>query len=294
MPMNSDDGFLAGLVDYAGLFPPAKLQLADAVSNYASYRHGPRSTMLGRFVVPVGKLGDLANAVRQLGSEEPPWEVSVLVGEDVADGLSRIAEALAEHLDAAPLRVCSIEAIATGRLKANLTLPPTVEAFFEIDHRTDPTEWIETAAAAGVGAKIRTGGTEASAFPASREIARFLLACARERLPFKATAGLHHPFPDTYPLTYEANSPRGQMHGFMNFFCAAALVWQGHEDATEISALLDCQEIPVWDDERRELRWAGHRLGLDDLATARREFARSYGSCSFLEPIQGLEHHRLL
>ena len=51
---------LVGLVDFAGLFPPAALPMSDAVRQFAEYRAGPTAVSLGRFVVPVGRLGELA------------------------------------------------------------------------------------------------------------------------------------------------------------------------------------------------------------------------------------------
>lgn len=42
---------LTHLVDYAGLFPPAALTMQDAVRNYARYRDGEYSWLLGKFVV---------------------------------------------------------------------------------------------------------------------------------------------------------------------------------------------------------------------------------------------------
>ena len=48
---------LAGVVDYAGLFPPAGLDMADAVANYARYRTCPDRWALGRFVVNASRLG---------------------------------------------------------------------------------------------------------------------------------------------------------------------------------------------------------------------------------------------
>ena len=294
MSLNPKCGLLTSLIDYAGLFPPASLGLPDAVSNYSRYRRGSHSAMLGRFIVPIADLAQLAAAIRDSEPDGTFWEVSVLVGKDVAGGLSRIAEALAKHLEAPPIQVRSIEAVANGREAMHVTLPPNVEAYFEIDHRGDPREWVEAAASAGVGAKIRTGGVEPAAFPKTEEIARFLLACARERVPFKATAGLHHPFPAVYPLTYEEDSLHGAMHGFMNVFFAATLAWRGLEDLPEICAILDATTPPRWDSESQELCWLQHCLKMADLTESRAFFARSYGSCSFLEPIQGLEEASLL
>jgi hypothetical protein len=42
------------------------------------------------------------------------------------------------------------------------------------------------------------------------------------------------------------------------------------------------------------LTWRGKRLVLDDLREARASFARSYGSCSFTEPVEDLQGLRLL
>ena len=42
---------LEGLIDYAGLFPPAALTMQDAVRNYARYRDGEHAWALGKFVV---------------------------------------------------------------------------------------------------------------------------------------------------------------------------------------------------------------------------------------------------
>lgn len=52
----SVEALLKGAVDYAGLFPPAKLPMPVAVANFARYRTGPEAWMVGRFVVPLGRL----------------------------------------------------------------------------------------------------------------------------------------------------------------------------------------------------------------------------------------------
>ena len=76
--------------------------------------------------------------------------------------------------------------------------------------------------AAGARAKVRTGGVTEGAFPASHALARFIQSCADAGVPFKATAGLHHPLRGEYRLTYEPGSPHGMMFGFLNVFLAAA------------------------------------------------------------------------
>src|SRR4051794_37812910 len=51
--------FLAGVIDYAGLFPPAKLPLEQAARAYVRYGRGEDAWLLGRFVCPAARLADL-------------------------------------------------------------------------------------------------------------------------------------------------------------------------------------------------------------------------------------------
>lgn len=134
----------------------------------------------------------------------------------------------------------------------------------------------------GQRAKIRTGGITADAFPAIDNVAAFLRACKAKGIAFKATAGLHHPLRCVKPLTYEPNAPLGTMHGFLNVFLAAAML--DHVDAileeTDPSAF-------AFDDDGAS--WRGHRVSTEDLIATRRDFATSFGSCSFEEPIHDLK-----
>ena len=51
---------LTGVLDYAGLFPPAKLPLDEAIRDYARYRSGPHAWVLTRFVVPASRLDEVS------------------------------------------------------------------------------------------------------------------------------------------------------------------------------------------------------------------------------------------
>ena len=136
-------------------------------------------------------------------------------------------------------------------------------------------------------AKVRTGGLVPDAIPPAAELADFLVAAARRRLAFKATAGLHHPIRSEHPLTYAADSPRAMMHGFVNLFVAAAFAWHGtdREALADILIETDPHAFEFRDDG---MRWRGHNLATAQLQAARRDFAHSFGSCSFEEPAADL------
>ena len=98
------------------------------------------------------------------------------------------------------------------------TLPESVTAYFELPVDADPAPL-----AGGRGrAKVRTGGLTPDAFPAPADLARWMSRCAVVRVPFKATAGLHHPLRSVQRCTYQPDSPTALMHGFVNVFLAAA------------------------------------------------------------------------
>jgi hypothetical protein len=291
---------LEGLVDYAGLFPPAALPMQDAVARYATYRAGSRRGMLGRFVVPVARLDELAMAVASLpstargaanGAVAGPWRLSVLAGAADAATLETFN---ATHVGR--LAVDTVEAKAEDEptiaaLAAALGARYTVYA--EIPVRQDPSALVAALARHGLRAKIRTGGVTAEAFPTTSEVLRFLAACVAAGVPFKATAGLHHPLRGEFALTYAADSPRGTMHGFLNVFLAALLLRAGVPTA-DVAPVLEERDGGAIRVDGDGIGWRGHRISGDVIRAARAEFAGSFGSCSFEEPVQDLTRLRLL
>jgi hypothetical protein len=79
------------VVDYAGLFPPAGLTMDAAVGLYASYHASTHAWMLGRFVVPVARLDELAHAMELVGSPQGnPWRLSALMSADHAGDVAAV------------------------------------------------------------------------------------------------------------------------------------------------------------------------------------------------------------
>jgi hypothetical protein len=136
-------------------------------------------------------------------------------------------------------------------------------------------------------AKLRTGGVSPEAIPESETLADFLIQAAARRLPFKATAGLHHPIRSLQRLTYAVASPVAMMHGFLNAFIAAAFAWHGADRKT-VLAVLNEEEAGAFEFRDDELAWRYLRLPTEQVRSARRDFAHSFGSCSFEEPVAGL------
>ena len=88
---------LRDLIDYAGLFPPASLAMPESVANYEAYLRSQWNWILGCFVVPVSRFGELEAAfVERKGSAKETgltnWRLSVLLGSDVFADVARIRE----------------------------------------------------------------------------------------------------------------------------------------------------------------------------------------------------------
>ena len=232
--MASVKTLLGGAIDYAGLFPPAGLSMPEAVINYATYRNSNYNWMLGRFIVPVGRLEEFQQSARDFVSRDAgnAWRVSVISGENLYDTLR-----LVEDFNSAngPGLVCDtleIKGVSSDFIENSArSLPPNVTVYFELDLDQGLADNISTLALAGQRAKIRTGGVTPESFPSTADIIRFVRACLAADVPFKATAGLHHPIRCFKPLTYESDSPSGTMHGFLNLFLMTGFAREGYRVA---------------------------------------------------------------
>jgi len=277
---------LASLIDYAGLFPPAGLDMQTAVNNYAGYKVGPHAWMLGRFVVPVARLEEFENAWFSAGAPAG-WKLSALVAKPTE--LDAIKPFNAKHswkveIDAVELKATSV---------ADIHEVDGVTAYVEVPTHVDPTHMIAAMAHENVRAKMRTGGLTADAFPEISAVARFLRACAGAHIPFKATAGLHHPVRCVKPFTYKADSPQGTMHGFLNVFLAAAMVRRGYANLL-VEQVLAEENPRAFQFKDEGMRWRDAEISSTELTDVRKNFAIAFGSCSFEEPISDLQALGLL
>lgn len=275
---------LKSLIDYAGLFPPSGLGMADAVANYDRYRISPNAWALGRFIVPAARLAEFE---QHFVPNRTPWHLSALIGQNVAEDLARIHEFNARHQHAAVIDTLEAKAANAADVQSlRKQVPDSIIVYFEVPSADDPKALIETIGANHSRAKIRTGGLTQEMFPAAEQILRFLEACITANVAFKATAGLHHPVRCVKPLTYEKDSPTGTMHGFLNVFLAAAFLLDGMA-AQDLEALLLEDDPSSFTLDDTSITWRGHRLPQARLLESR-ALASSFGSCSFEEPMEDL------
>jgi hypothetical protein len=153
---------LSRLIDHAPMFPPASLELAEAVDEDARARESAYSFMLGRFVCPASRLAELP---------------------EVGRGVSVVLDA---PLEAEP----RVEAVETSFGDERLDhVGPVPEVYVEIPLDDAVEERLAEVAARGARAKVRCGGAEV---PSAGRLGWFMRECRARHVVFKATAGLHH------------------------------------------------------------------------------------------------------
>jgi hypothetical protein len=313
------------VVDYAGLFPPADLSLRRALQNYAEYREEEESWMLSRFVLPVRRLPDLATH-RPLLKRGAPYDLSVLgtgggTTDTFLDAFERDLEVIDEceedqrgRTQVDVMEVPLPDALVGGS-QADLTAffeavsrklvaagTAKLDLFLEVPMRGDAVTGLPALGAAAaehnsqqavpartvVGLKVRCGGAEPTDVPDADDVAALIVAARNAGVPFKATAGLHH------PVRHYDDGLDTEMHGFLNVFAASVLAAEHDLDRPAVRAIL-CEETA---DNFRFLKdalaWRDLSVSLDDIQYARETLALSFGSCSFEEPIDHLRDLELL
>jgi hypothetical protein len=316
---------MTGLFDYAGLFPPAKLDLESAWARYRSHLDSQEGWMLARFVIPVGRLKRLETIVAaDHATPRGRWRLTVIVGG------GRGSEAL-ERL---PGEIGGLRA-ATGHREAAVAvegletrLPPEIQAsddpivlrdfverfvaavedgglagrdlFFEGPPAAGSAAGSDDAAIEGialaaprfpggrVGYKLRCGGETPEDVPTAARVARVIVACRDRGIPLKCTAGLHHPVRRFVAETASVH------HGFLNVFGAGVLAMASGMPASSLEACVADESRESFSFSDGGFSWKAERAGIEDVARARRALVIGIGSCSFDEPVNDLRELRLL
>ena len=294
------DGALArllnGVIDYAGLFPPASLSMEAAVDNYIKYRSGSQAWILDRFVCSSKRLVELQEILskRTVGTAIP---VSVVGGslDDWGEGLEFDAKAMTRFvegvgssadIEAFEIRLPNDDGIQ-GYLK-DLRAFNQVEVFCEVPLGSQIEETLGLIAEEEwLGAKARTGGLDASAFPSCESLAVFLQQCVQLELSFKLTAGLHH------PVRGYRDEVGTRMHGFLNVLVATAMITAHDLSTKQVVEILASERPSDFQLEGLRAQFGEWIATVEDIEDARSLFM-GIGSCSIEEPIEDLASLKLL
>ncbi len=289
--LSSVRALLADAIDYAGLFPPSALSMPEAVINYATYRNSNYNWMLGRFVVTAARLDEFIDNAGDFVSRDSAsaWRLAVVIGENVVESINQVKEFNKAHGPGIVCDTVEIKADSQGAIENAAASVADLMAYFELPLNDALPDLVATIALTGQRAKIRTGGITPDAFPRSAEIIRFVKTCLAANVPFKATAGLHHPIRCFHPLTYAPDSPTGTMHGFLNLFLMSGFAREGYRQQL-LEDVMEEEFEEVFAFDETGVAWRDeYRLTLPQIQFLRQKGIQSFGSCSFDEPVADLQ-----
>ena len=304
---------LERLIDDAGLFPPAQLPMRAALRHHVRHRESAYWWVTGRFVVPASRLDEFATART---AADGPIDLTVVLdsgasgakGDTVRADLHRIdriagLDGVTVSSLEARLPNVSLDAAAMQRIIADIVerYQTTEVAFWYESEYTagwavPPESWLtvlanaRTAAPSNVtlGAKVRCGGASAGSTPSVDDLAAFITASHAHDVPWKATAGLHH------PVRGQHGTEAGAVpHGFLNVFVAGAALHAGAIDAARVPEILAETEPSAFVVDPAHIAWRDVRLTPEQIAAAR-ERCVAFGSCSFDEPVNDLRELGIL
>ncbi|TAM75495.1 hypothetical protein EPN44_08540 [bacterium] len=294
--------FLVELIDDAGLFPPASLSMEEALDAHDRAGAGRYQWIVGRFIVPASRLDELETCLPRVRTR--PLMVSVILDEAGAQGLragvararktvergsgtvavelfeTRLREPQSDESARRSLReICDAVAGAFDEAAAlYVELPSSAP---DAGLRAVARERVANEART-LGAKIRCGGLTADLFPSPEALAHFIATAAALSVPFKATAGLHHPL-------RHVDSPTGfAMHGFLNIGAAAVFAHAKLAGEPTLREILSEEDAGHFTLTPAALRWRELVADRRRVGAARAELFHAYGSCSTTEPIEDL------
>lgn len=248
------------LCDDAAVFPPGNAALHIALPQHIGYRQAAYSDLVGPFIFPIPRLGELA---------ESDIATPITVSLTAAGGPTTVGAALdmAAGIDGVTVTAVEVALPEGTDISPLTTIDNGIDVYVEIPRDQRRPEVLDAVAGAGFRAKFRTGGVTADAYPDERELAAAIHTAVTRGIAFKATAGLHHAIRNT-------GADNGfQQHGYLNVLLAAQAATGGAEPR-ELAAILMLRDADV----------VAERVST---ITAPRTFL-SFGTCSILEPLDDL------
>ncbi len=304
-------------LDYAGLFPPAQLNMADAVAAFSSYESHEKSNLLARFVIPAMRLEELLpqlelqfsksqktaqnwwkfSGIVQAATDLPSFEANLTRDCNLIYNFQEKFKGKIEF-DAFEIPLPSVLFSADGAIQINRILEriqtettriqKKSKVFLELDLKLDCSVFLSNLAAHNSNSnrplyiKLRTGGITPAAIPSCETIARVMQQAAQTRIPLKATAGMHD------PVRHFDEQLECKMHGFLNIFCATMFAHSKNLSVTEIIAILELDKTSDFQFLSHGLQVLSHCVSNAEIQKLRNQAVLSFGSCSFEEPVEYL------
>ena len=264
MTLDARRELLGALIDHAALFPPASMDMPEAMEADRAARASEHAWLVDHFICPASRLSELPRDAPRLSVVLDRGEGDLeAIHEARLDG--RVVELIEARID--PTWIPDTQELVDA------TLGEGLRVFWELEPGRGLAGEVAAVREAGAGAKIRCGGR---VVPSVEGVAAFVAACRDAGVRFKATAGLHHAI------------HRDAAHGFLNLLAAAVFAHADGLGEDELVRLLAEEDPGAFTLTAEGLSVHGHEAGAAAIAEARSELFVAYGSCSIDEPVSDL------
>ena len=304
-PTKSLHYFLDRLIDYAGLFPPAKLDIEHSLANYADYIKSKDEWMISQFIIPVFQLREISEQLMEKYSEEYPLVLSLISG-DISNEIETVNQFLKMYGNSSIFKGYESRILNLSELPQSLEssyqlgknqklnfnsfyeLPPSDNWVTDMNKAVSIISEFNVKHNANIGFKLRCGGVDSHMFPNVENIVHTILLCRDLNLPMKFTAGLHH------PIRSYSESVKTKMYGFFNIFIGGMIAHKFSLEPDALISILIDENPKNFTFNENGLNWKSFSVSNSEIQKYRKESFISYGSCSFHEPKEDLQQLGLL
>jgi hypothetical protein len=321
--------FMKGIIDYAGLFPPAKLSLDEAIHNYVRYKKSADNGMLSRFIIPGAKLKKLSPYAGELFTSDLPFDFSAIGNttqtvEDFQAGIGQLCQKCIAfcnkyegrvHTPAAeiklPKEVASSQSArqleklmnrAAEQLSRSSQSPEII--FYENLLNESWKKEVEATIQA-ISEHNQKIANEVSDY----RFAAYKLRCGGvkahlfpsiEQIAFVINKARVYgvPLKGTaglhHPVRHYADSVKTKMHGFFNVFGGALLSHANDLTESELQDILTEEDPDQFSFADKLFQWKEISVSTREIEHLRATKLLSFGSCSFDEPREDLRQLNLM
>lgn len=281
---------MAGLIDYAGFFPPAQLDLETSLNNFGLYLNREYGWMLSRCILPCNELENIKH--------DYDFRYSVIVSSAVTaeeiESLSKFSKNIAmievNIADSGNNSAQCTEMLAHIISRLELADLSNIRLFIEANQIEPVVDAIRqcngsqagSGSISAAGYKLRCGGATSKAYPAVERVAEAITTCCNSKIPFKFTGGLHQPLRNYHPAMAT------MQHGFINIFGASMLYAANRLPTEQIIECLEDEDATNMHFTDEQFSWKSYTLSTSEIRALRENRIVSFGSCSFEEPLEGL------
>jgi hypothetical protein len=317
--------FMQELIDYAGLFPPARLTLEEAFNKYLNYQDHPSGWILSHFICPVRLLPELIKYQNILQDKDIQLSLSVLP--DSAENSREYLLAFEKNIQQLEdflqrmdrsAAISAFEFRISSKLLSDKSFPPLHEFFLSLYEKIQQVgilqpilffelqkteHWLNHIDLFVEEIELFNKILQDNKFTVAQRTAGLKLRCggeSPENFPppeeisrvLSACSAKQILFKATaglhHPVRHHNTSIQNMMHGFFNVFGAALLAYHHHLSNDEILTLIneeDPRQFLFTDDH---FTYKGWKLTLSEIQELRAKYVISFGSCSFEEPREDL------